>query len=310
MSKTKIQWTDESINPIRARWRGGYPTVAGHYCEKVSTGCALCYASRMQQRFKMAEFPGLRGNLENVEPFFDDERLLQVLKRKKPTKYFWCDMTDMFGHWVPFEWIDKCFAVMALTPQHIHMVLTKRPERMAEYTQSLTPQRIDDIVDRFLNESQIQPRDTYICRVQHDETYGVPIPNVWLGTSTENQKQADSRIGHLLACPSKIRFLSVEPQLEEISLISAVYASCRLPDSEGFGFDWVIVGGESGNRARPFDPAWAQSIISQCKDAGVACFVKQMGRRPVGLNLKDSHGGDWDEWPDDLKVRQFPEVTP
>jgi hypothetical protein len=148
MSSTSIQWTDHSINPIRARLRvpkpgdyvrklntagvlgvappvvGGYGSGVGHYCEKISPGCAKCYASTSQKRFGMPEFPGAskssptpptlddRGVVvanETTEIFFDGSRLQEVLRRRKPTKFFWCDQTDLFGSWVPFEWIDRCF---------------------------------------------------------------------------------------------------------------------------------------------------------------------------------------------------------
>lgn len=132
MAETSIQWTDHSINPIRARLKTDL-SVSGHYCEKLSAGCANCYASNLQKRFGMPAFLGTSGRgLDVVKPFLDEFKLVEVLRRQKPTKYFWCDMTDMFGSWVPDEWIDLCFATMALTPQHTHQVLTKRADRLTE----------------------------------------------------------------------------------------------------------------------------------------------------------------------------------
>ena len=145
MATTSIEWTDFSHNPIRARLKdaahagvtkGGYGSGVGHYCEKISSGCAKCYSSTAQKRFRMPEFPGAKGMPlvgGNVEVFLDEARLVEPLSWRKPRKVFICDMTDPFGQWVPFEWIDRIFAVMALTPHITWQILTKRPERMAEF---------------------------------------------------------------------------------------------------------------------------------------------------------------------------------
>src|SRR5688572_12765248 len=135
MTVTSIEWTDRSVNPIRARNKD--TGAIGHFCEKVSPGCAHCYAAswnlRVRPSGKYLIGTGLDfvpANRENVEIFLDDSKLREVLRQKAPTKYFWCDMTDLFGEWVPVEYIDRCFAVMALTPHHTHQVLTKRADRM------------------------------------------------------------------------------------------------------------------------------------------------------------------------------------
>jgi hypothetical protein len=135
MNATSIEWTDLSVNPIRARRLDGKQRVPGHFCQKISPGCANCYASRTQPRFGLPQFPGTNKSPADmgVELFLDQKVLESVLKRRKPAKLFWFDMTDAFGDWVPFEWLDQCFAVMALTPHLTHQVLTKRPERMADY---------------------------------------------------------------------------------------------------------------------------------------------------------------------------------
>ncbi|HEV3341411.1 MAG TPA: DUF5131 family protein, partial [Pirellulales bacterium] len=132
MGVTSIQWTDHSWNPIRANdSRNG---ATGHYCEKVSPGCTNCYASAMQRRFRMPEFDGRQLNVDSpIVPYLDEKTLMGPLKRKKPTKYFVCDMTDLFGRWVPDVWIDSVFAVAAMCPQHTFQVLTKRHERMFLY---------------------------------------------------------------------------------------------------------------------------------------------------------------------------------
>jgi hypothetical protein len=182
------------------------------------------------------------------------------------------------------------------------------------------------------------------------EVVGWPLPNVWLGTSVEDQAAADARIPALLETPAAIRFLSCEPLLGPVDLRRYLSsggvtcancgdgtpgACCGSPMKvEDASVDWVIIGGESGQRARPFDIAWARDLIRQCRDAGVKVFVKQLGARPYEsvdhltaalatalgdppsgrgepfypIALKDRrHGGEPGEWPEDLRVREFPE---
>ena len=151
-----------------------------------------------------------------------------------------------------------------------------------------------------------------------------PLPNVWLGTSVENQRWADVRIPELLATPAAVRFLSCEPLLGPLDLrpwLTRVPTSgdgWRLTGGTALAIadivlDWVIVGGESGPKARAFDLAWARSLVSQCRAAGVAVFVKQLGAKPycidgdlIGAKL-GRKGGIMDEWPADLRVREWPQ---
>lgn len=154
-----------------------------------------------------------------------------------------------------------------------------------------------------------------------------PLPGVWVGTSVENQA-AEERIPHLLRCPAAIRFLSCEPLLGPLDLFDWLEDHDFDPDDpldyeerEALGdpptIDWVICGGESGPRARPCDPAWIRSIVGQCTASDTACFVKQLGSylfsgwhgdpaRPTRIKLRDPKGGDPSEWPEDLRVRQWP----
>ena len=184
---TKIEWTDASFNPIRARDKK--TGAVGHYCEKTSKGCHLCYASAMQPRFHMPEFPWKKRE-SDIEVFLDEKVLVQPLHWKKPRMIFVCSMTDLFGAWVPDEWIDKIFSVMALCPQHIFQVLTKRAERMASFV-SKPRSRFNDLG---------------------------PLENVWFGVSVENQDQANRRIPWLLKTPAAVRWLSCEPLLESLDL--------------------------------------------------------------------------------------------
>lgn len=153
---------------------------------------------------------------------------------------------------------------------------------------------------------------------------GRPPANVWLGVTVENQEQADRRIPLLLATPARVRFLSCEPLLEVVDVVPWL-GPIGPNGSAGCGIDWIIIGGESGAKARPFALEWARSLVRQARAARVAPFVKQLGACPVApvnegggvvvgsgpwgpvpLMLTDSHGGDWNEWPPDLRVREFP----
>jgi len=308
MGKTSIQWCDYSINPIRARNKK--TGAVGHFCEKVSHGCTHCYASALQGRFNLPAFKGARSLptlpigdngcvtvAEDIEVFLDEGKLQEVLRRKKPTRYFWADMTDLFGSWVPDEWLHRCFAAMALTPQHTHQLLTKRPERMREYIVGADGREINfNIPGRLMNR----------------EPFDWPLPNVWLGVSVEDQQRKE-RIDVLRPVPAVIRFLSLEPLLEDLGELNLD------------GIHLCIVGGESGKDARPCDVAWVRSIVKQCKTAGVAAFCKQLGSKPVDgakmvaagvcgrravpnvLKLRDPKGGEMREWPEDLRIRSFPD---
>jgi protein gp37 len=289
VAATSIEWTDRSTNPIRFG--------RGHYCQKISPGCANCYASWFQPRVGnkyfggtgsplpiVADLPpggsvgdGSDADLKSDRLWLYESKFQEVLRRKKPTKYFWCDMTDIFGQWVPDAWIDLCFATMALTPQHTHQVLTKRPERMAEYMASRAKSADHwKLAARALG---------YSLQFEQFSLVPFPLPNVWLGTSVEDQQRADERIPHLLRTPAAVRFLSCGPLLGPIRLAQ----SCPEFNREAFpcdalDIDWVIIEGESGPGARPMDIAWAGSLVRQCKAAGVACFVKQMGAFIVDRN--------------------------
>ena len=311
---TAIEWCDETWNPVTG-------------CTKVSPGCAHCYAETFAERFR-----GVPGH--PFEQGFDlklwPERLTKPLSWKKPRKVFVNSMSDLFHEDVPFEFIDRVFAVMALTPQHTYQVLTKRPERMREYLtgrdglNKAARQRIHGAVHGFITSGW--------------STFEMPwpLPNVWLGTSVELQHWLDIRVPELLATPAAVRFLSCEPLLgplnfriqaserdEWVDALRGEWYGEAVPDSLGDNppvlgerIDWVIVGGESGPKAREFDIEWARSVVDQCAGAGVPVFVKQLGRRPVErgtpycegerIELVNRKGGDPDEWPEDLRVREMP----
>jgi len=307
MNKTSIEWTDFTSNPIRARRQltpASKPNI-GHYCEKTSPGCKNCYASALQKRFGMPSFSEARR--EDVEPYLDRNELQKLLKRRKPCKVFLGDMTDIFGDWVPDEWLDQIFAVMALTPHVTYQLLTKRAERMREYFDTDTYR--DDIIAMRAKELHTSvspfrlPSGSIFdsARVAKNERWQIvtwPLPNVWLGVSCENYEYAAKRIPELLQTPAAVRFVSAEPLLGTVDfrflpvpnaptthtwdvLKGSVYDAGQWPVDATDRLDWIIIGGESGKGARPCDLTWIRSIVEQCQAAGTSCFVKQAGSRPI-----------------------------
>lgn len=304
MGETTIAWTDRSVNPIRARLNGH----VGHHCERISAGCQFCYSSRLQSRFKMAEFRA--DQRQGVEVFFDYGRLREVLTRRKPTKWFWCDMTDLFGDWVEEAWIDKVFAVCALTPQHTHQILTKRPERMRAY--------IEARAHRAMFWKDAARSLGYALEWEGISLVPFPLRNVWLGVSGEDQDTVTKRTHVLLETPAAVRFLSLEPMMSEVDL-HAGELLCKTWSNGGLTIgrylDQVIVGGESGPKARPCHVEWIHRVVEQCRETETACFVKQLGAYPIWAGssltpIAPARGkcADPAEWPEALRVQQFPAV--
>ncbi len=345
MNKTPIEWTDFTVNPFR--FRNLETGKVGHHCEKVSPGCKNCYSGKMQTGPYLSGLEFIAENKPKGEFFLDEGVLEQVLRRKKPCRIFWCDMTDMFLADYPDEWIDKCFAVMALTPHLTHQVLTKRACRMWEWARrgplrvAEAAKKLHTSVTPFVLPSEAVFEADRVARGEQWRIHTWPLPNAWMGCSVEDQQRADERIPYLLQTPAAVRFLSVEPLLGPVDLTHIEFRRATwydaLQDHDGFGLlhaehqkiDWVIAGGESGPGARPCDIAWIRSIVAQCAAAGVACFCKQLGADPregnangncrnvdcthpdcgyIRLRLKDRKGGDPEEWPSDLRVQQFPEA--
>ena len=307
-----IAWTDETWNPVTG-------------CAKVSPGCAHCYAETVALRFWATQYPPVEYDTYSADnccqvtemrarEFTDvqchEDRLDQPLRWKRPRRVFVNSMSDLFHEDVPDAFIDKIFAVMALAPQHTFQCLTKRAERMLSYM------RAGDLPNRIAKATNAvwgNPYDVW------------PLPNVWLGVSCENQHFADERIPLLLQTPAAVRFISAEPLLGPISFRWAKWQPLsREPGGNPHGtnhldglrrLNLVIVGGESGPKARPCDLVWIRSIRDQCQAAGVPVFVKQMGSQPTNSAQPDGDlvqafitgkGADISEWPEDLRVREMP----
>lgn len=332
-ANSKIEWTDATWNPVRARLPEHIGRLAtaeddvteekiGTHCEHVSEGCRNCYAETFNRRGLPNAGTGLDykpGHRDRLEHFLDEKMLLAPLRRKKPTRYFLSSLTDVFGAWVTDDMLDRLFAVMALCPQHVFQVLTKRPERAREYlTGPATPSSImAALVDVLPGSSRIEQNSIAAAHWRIQDDWHIGLGNVWLGTSVEDQAAADARIPHLLATPAAVRFLSCEPLLGRVRLFG--FSEDRkqiwnwLTGENGtmhFGgrdfdlgpkIDWVIVGGESGLGARPMHPDWARSLRDQCAAAGVPFFFKQWGLfTPLlsALPVEGSCSSDNVAWPD------------
>lgn len=223
-------------------------------CTKISSGCAHCYAERMALRLQAA---GQANYTNGFRVSFHEHALDLPLRWKRPMMIFVNSMSDLFHEEVPSDFIRRVFAVMEEAHWHCFQVLTKRSTRLAKLAPSL------------------------------------PWPvNVWIGVTIESATYA-FRMDHLRTVPAAVRFLSLEPLLEQ------------MPEMDLSGIDWVIVGGESGPGARPMEVAWVRDVRRQCRDAGIPFFFKQWG----GLNKKKAgrllDGRLYDEVPAPAKCNQM-----
>ncbi len=335
---TKIQWCDHTWNP----WIG---------CSKVSPGCLNCYAETVtpsrtfgiqwgkgHPRFRTSESYWKQPSRWNA----DASRTSDGQRRPRRVFPSLCDWLD---DEVPIAWLADFLTVIFQTPDLDWLLLTKRPENFVPRLRAVQRQfTVDplDIVDRS---------DAWLAgeRVPH---------NVWFGVSAENQRYWDERVELLKKIPAAVRFISAEPLLESINC--GFPAGARLPDRPdgwetwgqrkkdefttsiaravyiarcSIGINWVIVGGESGPKARRCEVDWVDSMVGQCRAVSVPVFVKQLGsschvnvctcgRNSDGhwkgpapcfhchgiLKLKHPKGGDPEEWPENLWVREWPDL--
>ena len=264
MNKTSIEWTDYTWNPVTG-------------CTKISAGCRSCYAETMATRFwGTRKFTDVQMHPERLqEPF-------EIGSKLDGKKVFVCDVSDLFHEKVTFAFIASVYSVIASKPLTIFQILTKRPDRALEFYQWATKN-----VDKVKTELKKIMPFLYLT---------FPPKNIWIGTSVENQEQADKRIPLLLQIPASVRFLSCEPLIGELDLTNIVtndnvnfqdqpMVNClKVRESEFFPngwdyrkIDWVITGGESGHQARPMSPDWVRSLRDQCAAANVPFFFKQWG---------------------------------
>ena len=286
---TTIEWADHTFNP----WIG---------CTAVSPACDHCYAETLAtQRLGVAWGPHAqrRRTAESTwrQPLAWNRK---AAKEGRRFRVFCSSLADVFDNQVPAEWREDLWALIHDTPNLDWLLLTKRPQN----------------IGKMLPGSD----GTYAGQYQRD-VWGGGWPNVWLGTTVENQAEAERRIPHLLAVPAAVRFLSCEPLLGPVDLRQIVLRrdgarpnalSSQLGDyvqpltgcfSNSPRIDWIIAGGESGPKARPSHPDWFRSLRDQCQAAGVPFFFKQWGEwapaEAFGVQqegpVTDRHGNvrDW-----------------
>lgn len=332
--KTGIPWTDATWNPVTG-------------CTKVSAGCKHCYAERVFPRAYAGQTVEVEHELNDgsriighyprrfTDVMTHPDRLDQPLRWRKPRRVFVNSMSDLFHDAVPDGFIARVWYTMAHCPDHTFQILTKRPDRMREWCErwadrtgdgdhkGLPPMPIGpeavraayrsgrarlfaDMLDDMGEPPEGAAYPFYDWMEGPRFWWGDSLPNVWLGVSVESPDTLH-RVDTLCQTPAALRFVSYEPALEGVDF------SQHLP-----GIDWLIVGGESGPRARPFDVNWARYTVAQCRASGVPVFVKQLGANPW-FDLADEYaahrcelahraGADIDEWPADLRVQESPSI--
>lgn len=288
---SNIQWTDATWNPTTG-------------CTRVSAGCDHCYAFQLHDQRHAAYLQGAKLPPQYAKPFSEvqllPKRLHQPIRWTKPRKIFVDSMADLFHKDVPNDYLVKVFAAMAAAPQHQFQVLTKRPQRMhrfvTEAANNLEAIRVQ------MNELEFD-----LCRPLTETPPSWPLPNVWLGTSVENQEAA-YRIDWLVKTPAAVRFLSCEPLLGPLDLDrwlwddNTGYSAAQTPYEPSGNLHWIITGGESGPDHRPLDLDWVRSIRDQCNTVGVAFFHKQNGGRTAKAGGRELDGRTWDEMPQVLQA--------
>ena len=338
---TNISWCDSTVN----FWSG---------CTRVSAGCSACYAETLASR-SPATFgqwgPGkprrlhesafaLSRRLNNrpwvcdgcgrgfkaitVHECGNDLDVISAACLFHKRRIFSLSMGDIWDPEVPIEWLARMLDTIRQCDQVDWLLCTKRPEKWM--------QRIELALGWFRSDEANRPQTT--AEWLHGWLDGIPRRNIWTLTSIEDQRSADQRIPHALAIPSVCRGLSIEPLLGPIDLngiplgdgdtwhlSGTVEAHTGWPDSHLRPIHWLIIGGESGPKARPCNVWWVRDLVRQGKAAGVPVFVKQLGSIPdfgcipdpqggipITFSIHDSKGGDPDEWPADLRVRKWPSL--
>jgi protein gp37 len=269
MKNSHIEWTDHTFNP----WIG---------CTKVSPGCAHCYAEAMNIRWHKGANWGagaprvrtsksywqqpLKWNEEAAYRFMDwnsETNLGKDLGEYQRPRVFCASLADWLDDEVPIEWLIDLLALIDATPNLDWLLLTKRPENFIGRITAAT-------------HGKLSPFEVFR-----------KMPNIWVGTSVENQEMADKRIPELLSIPARVRFHSCEPLLGPLNLVANVIqrgAHYKTLTSKDWleHIHWVICGGESGPNARPMHPDWARNLRDQCSAAGVPFFFKQWGQQVRG----------------------------
>lgn len=359
--RSKIEWTDATWNPVTG-------------CTRVSAGCDNCYAVPMSRRLEGAakgavgkaalrhkgnRYVGLTVKNRRGDWHFNgtvrchEDELATPLRWTKPRMIFVNSMSDLFHEDVPFEFIDQVLATIAATPEHTYQILSKRAFRARQYfDRADLASSIYRIIGRWLDHKEGDPlgsgarwdavHNTASWRAQ-DGAWFMPLPNLWLGTSVEDGL-VDHRITELVQTKAAVRFLSCEPLIRELDLWPHMVGDGHDAPAFRYGdIDWIIIGGESGPKARPCSIDWIRNLAEQARSAGVPVFIKQLGRRVSMTETEwlelttnadgestgtggsftpdpdwpnsgvaefvDKKGGDPSEWPEDLRIREWPEAA-
>ncbi len=319
---TAIEWTDTTWNPVTG-------------CDRVSPGCAHCYALDLAARLKGM---GQRryqadGDPKTSGPGFGltlhPDKLEEPLRWSKPRMVFVNSMSDLFHKEIPDEYIAKVFAVMAVAERHVFQVLTKRPERMRALLNSDAFKH--KVCDQLVGQGYDSSGEGRLIERISDDLAGWPRPNIWLGVTIENRRFVD-RADVLRATPAAVRFISAEPLLgpllpdadymedreETYELGNAPWHAWR-PWADGYlgagldleEIDWLIVGGESGSEHRRINPDWVRELRDYCQDecwqgpreGTTAFFFKQWGGRTPNAGGRELDGRTWDEFPQPTSQR-------
>lgn len=287
--RTSIEWAHATVNAISG-------------CSVVSPGCKNCYAMRAGAHNR-PHHPsrGLTQRAANGQHVWsgavrlNEEWLKRPLTWAKPRRIFWNAHGDPFHPAVPQEWVDRELAIAALTPQHRHLMLTKRSDRMRRYFEN------NHLAERVLGWCR------YFGFLPDSAKWQWPLPNVWVGVSVEDQKRANERIPDLLATPAALRWLSCEPLLEPINLsnidcqkhapgrglywvdaLTGEHDDMGRPCPPAPRIDWIVAGGESGPGARPVHPDAFTTLRDRCADARVPFLFKQWGEWIARAHLTET----------------------
>ena len=246
--KSKIEWTDATWNPVTG-------------CTKVSAGCKFCYAERDFHRpYPGRDFTDVRCHPDRLDWPLRWRGSKQAKAEGRGSRIFVNSMSDLFHEKISGEFVARIFCVMRNCPQHTFQILTKRPERALD---------------------MLKPKGFMQAMLRN---VTLPLANVWLGVSVEDQTTADERIPFLLQTPASVRFVSYEPALGPVdfTFLNAVESTgnaqhpLHVRNNLG-GINWIIAGGESGPHARPAHPDWFRSVRDQCQAGAVPFFFKQWG---------------------------------
>ena len=267
---SKIEWTETTWNPVTG-------------CDRISSGCDRCYALTLAKRLKAMGSQKYQadGDPRTSGPGFavtvHQDALWEPLRWRKPRVVFVNSMSDLFHVRVPGSFVASVFGVMAVTPQHTYQVLTKRPRRMrALLTSDAFRAEVDAAADAAVDAGNLW--------LPSLDPVSWPLPNVWVGTSIENDEYT-WRADCLRQAPAAVRFLSLEPLLGP------------LPSLGLDGIHWGIAGGESGPGCRPLDLAWVREIRDRCTSQDAAFIFKQVGGPTPKAGGRRLDGRTWDEYP-------------